>query len=79
MDDGVVRLGVVGRGGFGRFALQHFTLVLGVEDINEVGELLRRDDVDLADMRVVTVASNGNSLTMAGEADTRVHRAEGDL
>src|SRR3954471_3544798 len=69
MNDGLIRLGVVGCGGFGLFALQHFTQVsglklvgmagthrpaalaaaarFGVEDIDDVGALLRRDDVDL--------------------------------
>ncbi len=64
-----VRLGVAGCGGFGLFALQHFTQVpgvtlvgmavthrpaavaaaarFGVENVEDVGELLRRDDVDL--------------------------------
>ena len=69
MDDGLIRLGVVGCGGFGLFALQHFTQVpgvklvgmagthrpaalaaaarFGVENVDDVGELLRRDDVDV--------------------------------
>jgi predicted dehydrogenase len=64
-----VRLGVVGCGGFGLFAVQQFTQVpgvefvgmagthrpasvaaaarFGVENVEDVGELLRRDDVDL--------------------------------
>jgi predicted dehydrogenase len=64
-----VGLGVVGCGGFGLFALQHFTQVegvrllgmagtdrpaahaaaqrFGVADIEDVGALLRRDDIDL--------------------------------
>src|SRR5947208_9870898 len=68
MDDGAIRLGVSGCGGFGLFALQHFTQVpgvklvgmagthrpaalaaaarFGVENVDDVGELLRRDDVD---------------------------------
>ncbi len=68
MDDSLVRLGVAGCGGFGLFALQHFTQVpgvklvgmagthrpaaaaaaarFGVENVDDVGELLRRDDVD---------------------------------
>jgi predicted dehydrogenase len=68
MDD-VIRLSVIGCGGFGLFALQQFTQLpgvklvgmagthrpaalaaaarFGVENIDEVGELLRRDDVDL--------------------------------
>src|ERR1700716_1801894 len=68
MDDDLIRLGVIGCGGFGLFALQHFTQVpgvtlvgmarthrpaalaaaarFGVENVEEVGELLRRDDVD---------------------------------
>ena len=69
MDDGLIRLGVVGCGGFGLFALQHFTQVpgvrlvgmagthrpaslaaaarFGVENVDDLGELLRRDDVDV--------------------------------
>src|SRR6516225_5441924 len=69
MDDGLIRLGVIGCGGFGLFALQHFTQVpgvklagmagthrpaalaaaarFGVENVDDVGELVRRDDVDL--------------------------------
>jgi len=69
MDDGLIRLGVIGCGGFGLFALQHFTQVpgvklvgmagthrpaalaaaarFGVENIDDVGGLLRRDDVDV--------------------------------
>jgi predicted dehydrogenase len=69
MDDGLVRLGVIGCGGFGLFALQQFTQVpgvklvgmagthrpaalaaaarFGVENVDEVGELLGRDDVDM--------------------------------
>ncbi len=69
MNDSPIRLGVVGCGGFGLFALQHFTQVsgvkligmagthrpaslaaaarFGVENIEDVGELLRREDVDL--------------------------------
>jgi predicted dehydrogenase len=69
MDDGLVRLGVAGCGGFGLFALQHFTQVpgvklvgmagthrpaaraaaarFGVENVEDVGELLRRDEVDV--------------------------------
>src|SRR5438067_10385204 len=69
MDDDIIRLGVIGCGGFGLFALQHFTQVpgvtlvgmagthrpaalaaaarFGVENVEEVGELLRRDDVDV--------------------------------
>lgn len=68
MDTGLVRLGVVGCGGFGLFALQQFTQVpgvvlagvagthrpaalaaaarFGVENVEDVGELFRRDDVD---------------------------------
>jgi predicted dehydrogenase len=68
MDDGLIRLGVIGCGGFGLFALQQFTQVPGVrlvgmagthrpaalaaaarfevEDIDDIGGLLRRDDVD---------------------------------
>jgi predicted dehydrogenase len=68
MEKDTVRLGVIGCGGFGLFALQHFTQVpgvtlvamagthrpaslaaadrFGVENVEEVGELLRRDDVD---------------------------------
>src|SRR5215207_412016 len=69
MDDGHIRLGVVGCGGFGLFALQHFTQVpgvvlagmagthrpaalaaaarFGVENVDDVDGLLRRDDVDV--------------------------------
>jgi predicted dehydrogenase len=69
MHDGPVRLGVVGCGGFGLFALQHFTQVpgvalvgmagthrpasltaaarFGVENVDDPGDLLRRDDVDV--------------------------------
>src|SRR5258707_12604700 len=69
MDDGLIRLGVNGCGGFGLFALQQFTQVpgvklvgmagthrpaalaaaarFGVENIDEVGALLGRDDVDV--------------------------------
>src|SRR3954465_15754167 len=69
MDDGLLRLGVNGCGGFGLFALQHFTQVegvklvgmagthrpaalaaarrFGVPDVEDVDELLRREDVDL--------------------------------
>ncbi|HJZ56042.1 MAG TPA: Gfo/Idh/MocA family oxidoreductase, partial [Gemmataceae bacterium] len=69
MNDGLVRLGVAGCGGFGLFALQQFTQVsgvtlvgmagthrpaalaaaarFGVENVEDVGELLRRDDVDV--------------------------------
>src|SRR5947207_10526122 len=68
MDDGLIRLGVSGCGGFGLFALQHFTQVsgvklvamagthrpaalaaaarFGVENVEEVSELLLRGDVD---------------------------------
>src|SRR4051794_26040646 len=68
MDERPVRLGVIGCGGFGLFALQQFTQVpgvtlagmagthrpaalaaaarFGVENVEDVGELLRRDDVD---------------------------------
>lgn len=31
MDDGVIRLGVTGRGGLGLFALQQFTQVSGIK------------------------------------------------
>jgi predicted dehydrogenase len=69
MGDSLVRLGVIGCGGFGLFALQHFTQVsgvrlvgmagthrpaamaaaarFGIESVDEVGELLGRDDLDL--------------------------------
>ncbi|MBN1346770.1 MAG: Gfo/Idh/MocA family oxidoreductase [Phycisphaerae bacterium] len=69
MSEEPIRLGVVGCGGFGLFALQHFTQVPGVElvgmsgthreaayataqrfgipDIVDVGEMVRRDDIDL--------------------------------
>src|SRR5262249_19872548 len=67
MDDGLIRLGVNGCGGFGLFALQHFTQVsgvklvgmagthrpaalaaaarFGVENVDDVGGLLGREDV----------------------------------
>lgn len=69
MDASPIRMGIVGCGGFGLFALQHFTQVpavrlvgmagthrpaslaaaarFGVEGVEEIGELLGRDDVDL--------------------------------
>jgi predicted dehydrogenase len=69
MDNGIIRLGVNGCGGFGLFALQHFIQVsgvklvgmsgthrpaalaaaarFGIENVDEIGELLRRDDVDV--------------------------------
>src|SRR5215212_4905272 len=69
MADSLIRLGVIGCGGFGLFALQHFTQVpgiklvgmagthrpaslaaaarFGVENVDDVGELLRREDVGL--------------------------------
>lgn len=69
MDDRPLRLGVIGCGGFGLFALQHFTQVpgvqlvgmagthrpaalaaaarFGVENIDDVGDLLLREDVDI--------------------------------
>jgi predicted dehydrogenase len=69
MNDNLVGLGVIGCGGFGLFALQHFTQVpgiklvgmagthrpaslaaaarFGVENVDDVGELLRREDVDV--------------------------------
>src|SRR5438552_6678734 len=69
MDDDLIRLAVIGCGGFGLFALQQFTQVpgvtlvgmagahrpaalaaaarFGVENVEEVGELLRRDNVDV--------------------------------
>lgn len=69
MDESVIRLGVIGCGGFGLFALQHFTQIpgvslvgmagthrpaalaaaarFGVEGVEEVRDLLKRDDVDL--------------------------------
>src|SRR5437764_4473639 len=69
MDDGAIRLGVSGCGGFGLFGRQHFpqgsgvTVValpgthrpaalaaaarFGLENVDDLGELLRRDDVDL--------------------------------
>ena len=68
MENDKVRLGVIGCGGFGLFALQHFTQApgvtlvamagthrpaalaaaarFGVENVEEVAELLERDDVD---------------------------------
>jgi predicted dehydrogenase len=69
MDENIIRLGVIGCGGFGLFALQQFTQVpgvklvgmagthrpaslaaaarFGIENIDDVEELLRRDDVDM--------------------------------
>jgi predicted dehydrogenase len=69
MEESLIRLGVIGCGGFGLFALQHFTQVpgvrlvgmagthrpaalaaaarFGVENIEEVGDLLARDDLDM--------------------------------
>jgi predicted dehydrogenase len=69
MDDGPIRLGVIGCGGFGLFALQHFTQTpgvelagmagthrpaalaaaarFGVENVDDLGELVKRDDVDM--------------------------------
>ncbi len=69
MHDSVIRLGVVGCGGFGLFAVQQFTQVpgvrlvgmagthrpaslaaaarFGVENVEDLGDMLRRDDVDL--------------------------------
>ena len=69
LDGNHIGLGVVGCGGFGLFALQHFTQVpgiklvgmagthrpaslaaaarFGVENVDDVGELLRREDVGL--------------------------------
>src|SRR5262245_19122548 len=69
MDDSLIRLGVIGCGGFGLFALQQFTQVpgvklvglagthrpaalaaaarFGVENVDDVGDLFRRDDVDV--------------------------------
>jgi predicted dehydrogenase len=69
MDVSLLRLGVTGCGGFGLFALQHFTQVpgvklvglagthrpaalaaaarFGIENVEDVGDLLARDDVDL--------------------------------
>jgi predicted dehydrogenase len=68
MHDGLIRLGVIGCGGFGLFALQQFTQVgvklvgmagthrpaalaaaarFGVENIDDAGVLLGRDDVDV--------------------------------
>ena len=69
MDESLIRLGVIGCGGFGLFALQQFTQVpgvqfvgmagthrpaslaaaarFGVENVDDVGELLRREDVDV--------------------------------
>jgi predicted dehydrogenase len=69
MEKSAIRLGVIGCGGFGLFALQQFTQVegvtlvgmagthrpasiaaaarFGVENVEDVGSLLARDDVDL--------------------------------
>jgi predicted dehydrogenase len=69
MDQGEIRLGVIGCGGFGLYALQQFAQVPGVKlagmagthrqaahaaakrfgipDIEDVGKMLQRDDIDL--------------------------------
>jgi predicted dehydrogenase len=69
MNQPTIRLGVIGCGGFGLFALQHFAQVpgvkpvamagthraaalaaaarFGIEEIEDVAELVRREDVDL--------------------------------
>ena len=69
MDQGEIRLGVIGCGGFGLYALQQFAQVPGVKlagmagthrqaayaaaqrfgipDIEDVGKMLARDDIDL--------------------------------
>lgn len=69
MIDQPIHLGVIGCGGFGLFALQHFTQVpgvrlvgmagthrpaamaaaarFGVKNIDDVGELIRREDIDI--------------------------------
>lgn len=69
MTDQPIHLGVIGCGGFGLFALQHFTQVpgvrlvgmagthrpaamaaaarFGVKNIDDVGELIRREDIDV--------------------------------
>jgi predicted dehydrogenase len=69
MDDSLIRLGVIGCGGFGLFALQQFTQVpgvklvgmaathqpaslaaaarFGVENVDDLGEFLKRDDLDV--------------------------------
>jgi predicted dehydrogenase len=69
MDESLVRLGVIGCGGFGLFALQHFTQVpgvefvgmagthrpaslaaaarFGVENVDDLGAFLARDDMDM--------------------------------
>src|SRR5262245_54712772 len=69
MNQGEIRLGVVGCGGFGLYALQQFAQVPGVKlvsmsgthrqaaiaaarrfgipDIEDVGKMLERDDIDL--------------------------------
>ena len=69
MDQGEIRLGVIGCGGFGLYALQQFAQVPGVKlagmagthrqaahaaalrfgipDIEDVGKMLERDDIDL--------------------------------
>src|SRR6516165_7962200 len=69
MDDNLIRLGVIGCGGFGLFALQQFMQApglelvgvagthqpaslaaaarFGVENVDDLGEFLGRDDLDL--------------------------------
>jgi predicted dehydrogenase len=69
MDESRVRLGVIGCGGFGLFALQHFTQVpglefvgmagthrpasvaaaarFGIENVDDLGAFLARDDMDM--------------------------------
>jgi predicted dehydrogenase len=69
MDDSLIRLGVIGCGGFGLFALQHFTQVpgvklvgmagthrpaslaaaarFGVENVDDLGAFLGREDMDM--------------------------------
>ena len=69
MDHGEIRLGVIGCGGFGLYALQQFAQVpgvtlagmagthrqaayaaaqrFGIPDIEDVGKMLARDDIDL--------------------------------
>src|SRR5579864_8819104 len=86
MGESLIRLGVIGCGGFGLFALQQFTQVtgiklagmagthrpaalaaaarFGVENIDDVGELFRRDDVDL--VYIATPPFLHHSQAMAG-------------
>src|SRR3954451_6479672 len=88
-----VRLAVIGCGGFGLFALQHFAQVAGVKlvgmagthrpaalaaarrfgilDVEDVGALLRRDDVDLVYIATPPFLHHSQAL-MALEAGKHV-------